>query len=174
MLLAQAGTNLDVLLIAWEKTKNNTLLIETVNDTKFGAGCNATRTDHCHGTIWIVWAICKNIYPNRHKTKAVYLGAKMKLDLQDKDSHKAVTADYQLNKAWPFKAVAKRSNGILCCTSKGTQSRKSKLFWNLSKAQLLLEYFVGFEIHNPTMILKHWRKLRGTPRERLEGWKICL
>lgn len=78
MLLAQAGTNLGILLIA---TKNNTLLIETVNDTKFGAGCNVKRTDHCHRTIWIAWAICKNTYLNRHKSKAVHLGAEMKAGL---------------------------------------------------------------------------------------------
>lgn len=47
---------------------------------------------------------------------------KMKPGLQDENS------SLQLNKAWPFKAVAERSNGILCCTNKGTQSRKSKSF----------------------------------------------
>lgn len=78
------------------------------------------RTDHCHRTIWIAWAICKTMYPNRHKTKAVNLDAKKwMLDLQDEDSQKALTAAEQ------SLAVAERSNGILYCTSKGTQSRKS-------------------------------------------------
>lgn len=82
MLLAQAGTNLGILLIALEKTKNNTLLIETVKDAKFRAGFNVKRTDHCHRTIQIAWTICKNMYANRHKAKAVYLGAKMKAGLR--------------------------------------------------------------------------------------------